>query len=202
MVTNLVLTSPNESIFLYLKKSFCLVECMRLNRIIKLNDEVVELTDLENELKEKLAILRDDFIYPFDAMRYDCSIVDFEELAHRVKSVMHPDPLLDTENNPPKMLCDKITNNDIYIGVNKHKAFDKFKERFLEKNGYWTDIGHSVVSLMNWVKEIFNALEAYLSFSKESSSMGLVKAIHYLNLLEYIEWVFYLNQYNETVFTS
>lgn len=202
MVKEMILTSPNESAFLYLKKSFCLVECMRLSRIIEINDQQLDLRDLENELCAKLDILQDEFVYPFDTLRYDLSLVDFEDLLRRVKSVMHPDPNLDVENNPPKTLCESITDNDIYIGVNKEKAFQNFKERFLERNAYWSDVGHAVVSLMKWVKEIFNALFAYLSFSEKRSTMSLVKAIHYLNLLEYIEWVFHLNQYNETIFTS
>lgn len=200
MVAAQTIISPNEAAFLYLKKSFCIIECMRLNKIININNEAVDLHKLENELMGDLASIKENFIYPFDVLRQDRCIIDLELLSYKVNTILHPGYGEETPEKQPETLCNKITENDVYNGVNKDKAFQRFKERFLESNSYWTDIGHSFVNLMESIKELFNRLNAYLSFSRSDSAMDLAKAVHCINLLEYLDWVFNLIQHDESIF--
>lgn len=200
MVATQTITSANQGVFLYLKKSFCIIECMRLNKIISINHEILDLPVLEKELLSELIILRENFTYPFDVLRSDRCIVDLELLSNKVKNIIYPGYYKEDDGKAPETLCKKITEHDVYKGVNKDKAFQIFKESFLESNSYWTDVGHSFVTLMDSIKTLFNGLDAYLTFTRSDSSMDLVKAIHYINLLEYLDWVFNLIQHDESVF--
>lgn len=183
----------NSQEFLYLKQLLCMIAVRRLNKVIKIDDKVVEVGNLVTEASISLNNLRDNMTMPISTMRSGNSAVNFEVLEDSVEE------LVDRSDNVVvrEAIEGQLSAVQVFNRPDKNYLFNDFKREFTERNKLF-DSRKSVTRLLDDCDKAFNQVSAYIQ--SDTSTVSIQIAIACLNVIESVDFAFSLSEDGEQVF--
>lgn len=185
--------TANTNDYLYAKQLLCILSLTRVQRAVKVGKVEFDHDAVQAELKKVLENIKDNLTFPLNAMRTGFSHINFEILHESVCELLKvsPSPVVD------KILRGQVQEVHIYGRPDKRDLFNVLKTEFIERNKRF-DCRWHITAILKSLDDIFNTVNAYISYSDVKINVGL--AIAGINMIEGVDFAFSLAEDGEGVF--
>lgn len=192
----------NTDKYLYIKKLLCMLSLSRLQKCIKINDEEYDEEDFKKELLDELSSLNNNLTIPSFTIRTNSSYINLEDIFNATIDVIEaPDSTnKDSDFWIHKKKTTQITDKDIYELPNKELAFNELFRDYQSRTAPYDNVRSYVIKIINNIDYMLSNITSFVT--NKDTFVNLSLAIFYMNTIEFLDWVFSLSEFGESIFSE
>lgn len=191
----------NTDKYLYIKKLTCMLGLTRLQRCIEINNEKLSEEDIKKELLDEVASLSRNITIPAFTIRTNTSFINMEDIYYAtIEIIESPEQPKNASFWVHRKKITQISQRDIYNLPNKEAAFAELYRDYQYRKLPYDNIRSFVVKIINSIDYMFSIINTYIN--DNATSITIPTVIFYLNTIEFIDWIFSLSEFGESIFSD